>query len=56
MFLICPSLLRLDIDKMSSKEVKAALKNARDAIKNKEFKEALKHCKVKYLRYTLLIK
>uniref|UniRef100_A0A3P8YLR4 Tetratricopeptide repeat domain 37 n=1 Tax=Esox lucius TaxID=8010 RepID=A0A3P8YLR4_ESOLU len=31
--------------KMSSKEVKLALKNARDAIKNKEFKEALKHCK-----------
>uniref|UniRef100_A0A6Q2Y8Y9 Tetratricopeptide repeat domain 37 n=1 Tax=Esox lucius TaxID=8010 RepID=A0A6Q2Y8Y9_ESOLU len=30
---------------MSSKEVKLALKNARDAIKNKEFKEALKHCK-----------
>uniref|UniRef100_A0A3B3BLI5 SKI3 subunit of superkiller complex n=2 Tax=Oryzias melastigma TaxID=30732 RepID=A0A3B3BLI5_ORYME len=30
---------------MSSKEVKAALKSARDAIKNKEFKEALKHCK-----------
>uniref|UniRef100_A0A3P9KFX9 Tetratricopeptide repeat domain 37 n=1 Tax=Oryzias latipes TaxID=8090 RepID=A0A3P9KFX9_ORYLA len=29
----------------SSKEVKAALKSARDAIKNKEFKEALKHCK-----------
>ncbi|KAF3850705.1 hypothetical protein F7725_012477 [Dissostichus mawsoni] len=30
---------------MSSKEVKAALKSARDAIKNKEFKQALKHCK-----------
>uniref|UniRef100_A0A8C5ICB9 Tetratricopeptide repeat domain 37 n=1 Tax=Gouania willdenowi TaxID=441366 RepID=A0A8C5ICB9_GOUWI len=30
---------------MSSKEVKAALKSAREAIKNKEFKEALKHCK-----------
>ncbi|XP_068167730.1 superkiller complex protein 3 [Antennarius striatus] len=30
---------------MSSKEVKAALKCAREAIKNKEFKEALKHCK-----------
>lgn len=40
-----------DTDKhtMSSKEVKAALKSAREAIKNKEFKEALKHCKVKYL-------
>lgn len=34
---------------MSGKEVKAALKSAREAIKNKEFKEALKHCKVKYL-------
>ncbi|RVE68406.1 hypothetical protein OJAV_G00090930 [Oryzias javanicus] len=33
------------IYEMSSKEVKAALKSARDAIKNKEFKEALKHCK-----------
>ncbi|XP_036955110.1 tetratricopeptide repeat protein 37 isoform X3 [Acanthopagrus latus] len=31
--------------KMSSKEVKTALKSAREAIKNKEFKEALKHCK-----------
>ncbi|XP_069034465.1 tetratricopeptide repeat protein 37 [Embiotoca jacksoni] len=30
---------------MSSKEVKAALKSARESIKNKEFKEALKHCK-----------
>uniref|UniRef100_A0A672M7X6 SKI3 subunit of superkiller complex n=1 Tax=Sinocyclocheilus grahami TaxID=75366 RepID=A0A672M7X6_SINGR len=30
---------------MSSKEVKAGLKSAREAIKNKEFKEALKHCK-----------
>lgn len=31
---------------MSSKEVKTALKSARDAIRNKEYKEALKHCKV----------
>lgn len=31
---------------MSNKEVKAALKSAREAIKNKEFKETLKHCKV----------
>ncbi|XP_028270301.1 tetratricopeptide repeat protein 37 [Parambassis ranga] len=31
---------------MSNKEVKAALKSAREAIKNKEFKEALKHCKI----------
>lgn len=31
---------------MSNKEVKAALKNAREAIRNKEYKEALKHCKV----------
>ncbi|KFU86741.1 Tetratricopeptide repeat protein 37, partial [Chaetura pelagica] len=31
---------------MSSKEVKAALKSAREAIRNKEYKEALKHCKV----------
>lgn len=30
---------------MSSKEVKSELKNAREAIKNKDFKEALKHCK-----------
>lgn len=34
---------------MSSKEVKTALKSAREAIKNKEFKEALKHCKVNSL-------
>lgn len=32
---------------MSSKEVKTELKSAREAIKKKEFKEALKHCKVK---------
>ncbi|XP_076443970.1 superkiller complex protein 3-like [Babylonia areolata] len=31
---------------MSSKEVKNALKAAREAIRNKEFKEALKQCKV----------
>ncbi|CAG00393.1 unnamed protein product [Tetraodon nigroviridis] len=30
---------------MSSKEIKTELKSAREAIKNKEFKEALKHCK-----------
>ncbi|KAM5299555.1 superkiller complex protein 3 [Ctenodactylus gundi] len=30
---------------MSSKEVKTALKSARDAIRNKEYKEALRHCK-----------
>lgn len=33
-------------DQMSSKEVKTELKSAREAIKNKEYKEALKHCKV----------
>uniref|UniRef100_A0A665T6Y8 Tetratricopeptide repeat domain 37 n=1 Tax=Echeneis naucrates TaxID=173247 RepID=A0A665T6Y8_ECHNA len=33
------------VSKMSGKEVKTALKSAREAIKNKEFKEALKHCK-----------
>uniref|UniRef100_A0A7M4E6S7 SKI3 subunit of superkiller complex n=1 Tax=Crocodylus porosus TaxID=8502 RepID=A0A7M4E6S7_CROPO len=30
---------------MSNKEVKTALKSAREAIRNKEYKEALKHCK-----------
>ncbi|XP_008935057.1 PREDICTED: tetratricopeptide repeat protein 37-like, partial [Merops nubicus] len=30
---------------MSNKEVKAALKSAREAIRNKDYKEALKHCK-----------
>ncbi|XP_069137889.1 tetratricopeptide repeat protein 37-like isoform X1 [Argopecten irradians] len=30
---------------MDPKEVKTTLKNAREAIRNKEFKEALKHCK-----------
>ncbi|XP_046545688.1 tetratricopeptide repeat protein 37-like [Haliotis rubra] len=30
---------------MDSKEVKNALKNAREAIRSKEFKEALRHCK-----------
>ncbi|KAM4050000.1 superkiller complex protein 3 isoform 2-T3 [Anomaloglossus baeobatrachus] len=30
---------------MASKEVKAALKSARDSIRSKDYKEALKHCK-----------
>ncbi|NWU96448.1 TTC37 protein, partial [Upupa epops] len=30
---------------MSNKEVKVALKSAREAIRNKEYREALKHCK-----------
>lgn len=34
---------------MSDKEVKAALKSARGAIRNKEYKEALKHCKVRII-------
>ena len=32
--------------KMAGKEVKTSLKNARECIKNKDYKEALKHCKV----------
>ena len=32
--------------KMAGKEVKTSLKNAREYIKNKDYKEALKHCKV----------
>ncbi|XP_069747865.1 superkiller complex protein 3 [Narcine bancroftii] len=31
---------------MSSKEIKATLKNAREAIRKREYKEALKHCKM----------
>lgn len=34
------------LTQMSSKEVKSELKSAREAIKKKEFKEALKHCRV----------
>uniref|UniRef100_A0A8W8I7K5 Tetratricopeptide repeat protein n=1 Tax=Magallana gigas TaxID=29159 RepID=A0A8W8I7K5_MAGGI len=30
---------------MDPKEVKSALKNARECIKNKDYKEALRHCK-----------
>ncbi|KAJ7369929.1 Tetratricopeptide repeat protein 37 [Desmophyllum pertusum] len=30
---------------MATKEMKSALKNARECIKNKDYKEALKHCK-----------
>lgn len=40
---------------MSNKEVKAALKSAKEAIKNKEFKDALKHCKVRSLSKCLLM-
>ena len=32
-----------------SKELKAALKAAREAIRSKDYKEALKHCKVRGL-------
>ena len=32
--------------KMAGKEMKTSLKNARECIKNKDYKEALKHCKV----------
>ncbi|KAI8480965.1 Tetratricopeptide repeat protein 37 [Branchiostoma belcheri] len=40
---------------MSSKETKAALKAAREAIRKKEYKEALKHCKWGvYRRYQLI--
>lgn len=42
----CRFIQAFDFDSMSSKEVKTALKSARDAIRNKEYKEALKHCKV----------
>lgn len=31
---------------MDGKEIKSLLKQARDAIKEKEYKTALKHCKV----------
>ena len=31
---------------MDGKELKAALKSAREAIRNKEYKDALKYCKV----------
>lgn len=47
-------MLSLHSNKMSNKEVKSALKSAREAIKNKEFKEALKHCKVNYLNFFLI--
>ena len=32
---------------MASKEVKNELKSARDSIQNKDYHEALKHCKVR---------
>ena len=32
---------------MDAKEIKSALKAAREAIKTKEYKEAVKHCKVR---------
>lgn len=33
---------------MDPKEMKSALKNARECIKNKDYKEALRHCKVSH--------
>ena len=36
---------------MASKEIKNTLKNAREAIRKKEFKDALKHCKVTLISY-----
>ena len=40
---------------MGSKEVKTALKAAREAIRNKEFKEALKQCKVQCAQTIVLM-
>ena len=37
-----------DGGKAASKEINLALKAAKEAIKQKEYKEALKHCKVIY--------
>ena len=37
------------IFKMATKEVKSSLRNARECIKNKDYKEALKHSKVHQL-------
>lgn len=34
-----------------SKEAKAALKSAKEAIKSKEYKEAIKFCKVQYVMH-----
>ncbi|XP_020629638.1 tetratricopeptide repeat protein 37-like isoform X2 [Orbicella faveolata] len=34
-----------NVFKMATKEVKTSLRNARECIKNKDYKEALKHCK-----------
>jgi hypothetical protein len=39
----------------SSKEVKASLKAARDAIRQQEWKEALKHCKVRLMAMSACI-
>ena len=38
-----------------TKEMKTSLKNARECIKNKEYKEALKHCKVNIQLSQLLL-
>lgn len=37
---------------MSSKEVKNLLKEAREAIKNKEYQLAIRKCKVKLVNWT----
>jgi flagellin-specific chaperone FliS len=42
----CYSASSAELIQMDPKELKVALKNARDAIRQKEYKEALKHCKV----------
>ena len=38
--------LYLVLESMDSKEIKATLKNAREAIRVKDYKEALRQCKV----------
>ena len=39
---------------MDGKELKATLKLARDAIRAKEYKETLKHCKVCFSQHVLV--
>ena len=34
---------------MDSKEIKNRLKSARECIRSKDYKEALKHCKVRFV-------
>ena len=52
----CHEYILFTENKMAAKEIKSELKSARDAIQNKDFQTALKHCKVCILSFASSLK